>query len=59
MNEHLVDYHLEEQRRDEGKELKEERDDQHLAEEMAVLVDRPQKPCDVEAACEVRQLRTR
>ena len=31
---------------------------QHLAEEMAVLVDRPQKPCDVEAAREVRQFRS-
>jgi hypothetical protein len=32
MHEHLVDHHLEEQRRDEGKELKEERDDQHFAD---------------------------
>ena len=58
MHEHLVDDDLEEQRRDEGKELKEERDDQHLAEEMAVLVDGPQEPRDVEAAREVRQFRS-
>ena len=31
---------------------------QHLAEEMAVLVDRPQEPGDVEAAREVRQFRS-
>ena len=58
MHEHLVDDDLEEQRRDERKELKEERGDQHLAEQMAVLVDRPQEPRNVEAAREIRQFRS-
>ena len=53
MHEHLVDDDLEEQRRDERKELQEERGDQHFAEQMAVFVDRAQEPGDVEAAREV------
>ena len=52
---HLVDDHLEEQRRDQGEQLQEERRDQHLAQQMSIFVDRSQKPGDVEAAGDVRQ----
>ena len=48
MHEHLVDHDLEEQRRDQRKELEEERGDQHFAQQAAVLMDRAQKPGDVE-----------
>ena len=57
MHEHLVDHDLKEQRRDERKYLQEERGDEHLAEQMSILVDRADKPSDVEAAGEVRQCR--
>ena len=53
VHQHLIDDHLEEQRRDERKQLQEERGDQHLAQEMPIFVDRPQKPGDVEPAREV------
>ena len=55
VNQHLVDHHLEEQRRDQGEQLQEERRDQHLAQEMAIFVDRSQKPSDVEPAGDIRQ----
>ena len=55
VHQHLVDDHLEEQRRDQGEQLQEERRDQHLAQEMAIFVDRSQKPGDVEPAGDVRQ----
>ena len=47
---HLVDDDLEEQRRDQGEQLQEERRDQHLAQKMPIFVDRSQKPGDVEPA---------
>ena len=53
MHQHLVDHHLEEQRRDEREELQEERGDQHLAEQPAILVDRAQEPGDVESARQI------
>src|SRR5262245_201197 len=49
VHQHLVDDHLEEQRRDEREQLQEERRDQHLAQEMAIFVDRAKKPGDVES----------
>ena len=52
---HLVDDHLEEQRRDQSEQLQEERRDQHFAQEMPIFVDRSQKPGDVEPAGDVRQ----
>ena len=55
MHEHLVDDHLEEQRRDEGEELQEERGDQHFAEKAAILVDRAEEPADIETAGEIDQ----
>jgi hypothetical protein len=55
VHQHLVDDHLEEQRRDEREQLQEERRDQHLAQEMAIFVNRAQKPGDVEPAGNVRQ----
>ncbi len=55
MHEHLVDDHLEEQRRDDGKDLKEERRDQHFAEKAAILVDCADKPADIEAPGEIGQ----
>src|SRR5262249_45057095 len=54
VHQHLVDDHLEEQRRDEREQLQEERRDQHLAQEIAIFVDRAQKPGDVESASDVR-----
>ena len=53
MHQHLVDDHLEEQRRDQREELQEERRDQHLAQETPIFVDRAQEPGDVEAAGDV------
>ena len=55
MHEHLVDDDLEEQRRDQRKQLKEERGDQHLAQQTAVFVHGAQEPGDVEAAREIDQ----
>src|SRR5215475_6874303 len=45
---HLVDDHLEEQRRDQCEQLQEERGEQHLAQETSIFVDRSKKPGDVE-----------
>ena len=58
MHQHLVDDHLEEQRRDQCEQLQKEGGDQHLAQEMAIFVDRSQKPGDVETAGDVRQSRS-
>ncbi len=55
MHQHLVDDDLEEQRRDERKELKEERGDQYLAKQTAIFVDRAQEPGDIEAARKIHQ----
>jgi hypothetical protein len=55
VHQHLVDDHLEEQRRDESEHLQEEGCEQHLAHEVAVFMDRSQKPGDVEPAGDVRQ----
>src|SRR6266853_6729926 len=52
MHQHLVDDDLEEQRRDQRKQLQEERRQQHLAEQMPVFVDRAEEPADVEAAAD-------
>ena len=53
MHQHLVDHHLEEQRRDQRKQLQEERSEQHLAQETAIFVNRAEKPGDVETAADV------
>src|SRR5262249_32927686 len=58
MHQHLVDYYLKEQRRDEGKDLKKERCDQYLGEQVPVFVDSSQEPGQVEATREVRQGRS-
>ncbi len=55
MHQHLVDHDLEEQGRDQGEELEEERGDQHLGQKPSVFLDRAQEPGDVEAAREVGQ----
>ena len=55
MHQHLVDDHLEEQRRDQAEQLQEERRDQNFAQEMAIFVDRAKKPGDVEPARDLRQ----
>jgi hypothetical protein len=55
VHQHLVDDDLEEQRRDQAEQLQEERAEQHLAQEVAIFVDRPQKPGDVEPAGDIRQ----
>jgi len=47
-DQHLVDDDLEEQRRDEGEQLQEERGDQHLGQMPAVFVNGAQEPGDVE-----------
>jgi hypothetical protein len=41
VHEHLVDHDLEEERRDQGEDLQEERGDQDFAQQAAVLIDRP------------------
>ena len=46
---HLVDHHLEEQRRHEGEELDEERGQQHVGQRSAVAPDRGQEPAEAEA----------
>src|SRR5262249_10310074 len=50
MHEHLVDDDLKEERRDEREDLKEERSDQHLAEQVAILVNGPQEPGKIDSA---------
>jgi hypothetical protein len=57
VNQHLIDDHLEEQRRDQTEQLQKERREQHLAQEMSIFVDGSQKPGDVEPAGDVRQSR--
>ena len=57
VHQHLVDDHLEEQRRDQREELQEERGDEHLAEEASIFVDRPEKPGDAESAVRRRTSR--
>lgn len=49
VHQHLVHHHLEEERCGEREELDEERGDQHLAEQPAVLHDRRDEPGEVEA----------
>ncbi len=48
MDEHLVDDDLGEQRRQQGKELQEERRDKHLAEKPAIFDDGRNKPGEIE-----------
>jgi len=48
VHQHLVDNDLEEQRRDEGEELDEERGKQDLAEQLAVFDDGRDEPAEVE-----------
>ena len=48
VDEHLVDDDLGEQRRQQGKELQEERRDQHLTEKLSVLDDRGDEPGEIE-----------
>jgi len=55
MHQHLVDHHLEEQRRDQAEELQEEGSDQHLAQQAAIFVDRRDEPADAEPAFHVRE----
>jgi len=50
MGQHLVDDHLEEQRRDEGENLHEERSDQHMGERLAVAPQRGREPQEAEGA---------
>ena len=56
MHEHLVDHDLEEERRDQREELEEERGQQHLAQEPAVLVHGAEEPGDVEAPGQIGEL---
>src|SRR5215471_19016053 len=55
MHQDLVDDDLKEQRRDQGKELQKERNDQHPGEDAAILVDGADKPGDIEAAGQIEQ----
>ena len=55
VHQHLVDDDLEEQRRDQAEQLQEERGDHHLAQQVTIFMDRPQKPGDVEPARDIRQ----
>jgi len=55
MHEHLVDHHLEEQRRYQGEELQEKGGNEYFAEMPAILVNGAQKPGDVEAPRQIGQ----
>ena len=57
IDQHLVDDDLEEQRRNQREELEEERGNENLAEQIAVLVDGAEEPADVEAARKIQQRR--
>ena len=48
VDQHLVHHHLEEQRRDQGKQLQHEADRQHLQQQLAVLDDGGDEPGEVE-----------
>ena len=48
VNEHFVDDDLREQRREQAKELQEERRDQHLAQELAILDKGGNEPVEIE-----------
>ena len=50
MGQHLVDHHLEEQRRRERENLHEQRRRQHMAERTAITPDRGQEPAHAELA---------
>ncbi len=50
VREHLVDHHLEEQRRREGENLHKQRGRQHMAERTAIAPDGGQEPADAELA---------
>ena len=53
VHQHLVDHDLEEQWRDQRKQLEEERGGQHLAEQPPVFADRADEPGDIELASEI------
>ncbi len=55
VHEHLVDHDLEEQGRDQAEELEEEGRDENARQHLAIFVDRPHEPADVEAARQVEQ----
>src|SRR5216684_6065594 len=55
MHEHLVDDDLKEQWADQREDLQEERGDQHLGEEVPILVNCAQEPSDVEPARQIRK----
>jgi|tagenome__1003787_1003787.scaffolds.fasta_scaffold20941770_1 hypothetical protein len=55
MRQHLVGDDLEEQRRNQGEELQEERGDQHFAEQPAVFVHRLEEPGDIKLARQIRE----
>ena len=57
MHQHLVDDDLEEQRRDQGKELQEERGDSTSPSSRRYLSHRLQEPGDVEAAGQLAEAR--
>ena len=50
VSEHLVDDHLEKQRRREGENLHKQRCGQHMAERTTIAPDRGQEPADAELA---------
>ena len=56
VHEHLVDHDLEEERRDQREQLDEERGQQDLAQEPAVLVHGAEEPGDVEAPGQIGEL---
>ena len=57
VHEHLVDHDLEEQRRNKGKQLQEERGNKHLAKETAVFVNGAEEPGDVKPTRQINQSR--
>src|SRR6516165_5206123 len=55
MDEHLVDHHLEEQRRYQGEKLQEKRGNEYFAEMAPILVNGAEKPSDVETPRHIGQ----
>jgi hypothetical protein len=56
VHQHLVDDHLEKQRRQQGKYLQKQRRGEHFAEYPAVFVDGPQEPSGIETVPEVAEV---
>lgn len=55
MHQHLVDHHLKKQRRNQPKQLQEERRDQYFRQQVSVFMNRLQKPGYIEFSREIAE----